>query len=65
MIKTARWLEKEEKEQKQKGKEKQEATAEVTTGAEAIAAACSRRHNLPTGSHGSTDKYRLTSQLKT
>ena len=51
---------------KEEGREeKEKVTAEAITGAEAVAAACSLRHNLPTCSHSSSDKYRLTSQLKT
>lgn len=45
--------------------EKKKVTVEETTRGGAFSAACSLRHNLPTCPHGSSDKYRLTSELKT
>ena len=46
---------------KRRGKRRRRCQAEEITGAEAVAAACSLRHILPTCSHGSSDKNRLTS----
>ena len=55
----------ETKRKEDREEEKKKVMAEETTRGGAFAAAYPLRHNLPTCSHGSSDKYRLTSQLKT